>query len=184
MTCIVGLVDDGAVYMGADSAGVAGWSLTVRKDAKVFRKGEFLIGGTSSFRMIQLLHYTLALPAFRDEAHTVEEYMATAFVDAVRDCLKAGGHATKSSEQESGGFFLVGVRGRLFRIENDYQVGESLNGYSACGCGEDAAVGALYATPTMKPKKRVELALQAAEHHNAGVRGPFVIEALEKAKDV
>ena len=37
MTAIVGLAQSGAVYIGGDSAGVSGMSLTVRADAKVFR---------------------------------------------------------------------------------------------------------------------------------------------------
>ena len=37
MTCIVGLLDaNGDIYMGGDSAGVGGLSLTIRKDPKVF----------------------------------------------------------------------------------------------------------------------------------------------------
>ena len=35
MTCIVGLVHEGVVYIGGDSAGVGGMSLTVRADEKV-----------------------------------------------------------------------------------------------------------------------------------------------------
>ena len=42
MTCIVGLVEKGNVYIGGDSAGVGGYSLTVRADRKVFRNGDFV----------------------------------------------------------------------------------------------------------------------------------------------
>ena len=184
MTCIVGLVEDGTVYIGGDSAGVAGYSLTVRKDVKVFRNGDFLIGFTSSFRMGQLLHHAFVPPEFPtwDEKNTVEKYMSTTFVDAIRQCLKDGGFAQKTSEQESGGNFLIGFKGRLFEIASDYQVGEPLDGYAAVGCGYDVALGALYATPNTKPKKRVELALQASERHNAGVRGPFIVECIEGEK--
>lgn len=184
MTCIVGLVDEGKVYIGGDSAGLAGWQLTHRKDAKVFRNGNFLLGFTSSFRMGQLLRYAFQPPEcpIWDEVTTVERYMATTFVDAVRDCLKAGGLARKDNEVESGGHFLVGFQGRLFYIEGDYQVGESLDGYDACGCGADVALGTLYATPNMQSKKRIELALKAAEHHNGGVRAPFVIEVLRRGE--
>ena len=61
MTCIVGLVHEGVVYIGGDSAGVGGMSLTVRADEKVFQNGEFLMGFTTSFRMGQLLRYSLKL---------------------------------------------------------------------------------------------------------------------------
>lgn len=52
MTCIVGYVTPAReVVMGADSAGVAGYDLRIRRDVKVFHAGPFLIGYTSSFRM-------------------------------------------------------------------------------------------------------------------------------------
>ena len=62
MTCIVGLVHEGVVYIGGDSAGVAGLSLVVRADEKVLRNGDFLMGFTTSFRMGQLLRYKLDPP--------------------------------------------------------------------------------------------------------------------------
>ncbi len=39
MTCIVGLVDNGKVYIGGDSAGCAGYDVRIREDQKVFRNG-------------------------------------------------------------------------------------------------------------------------------------------------
>jgi len=176
MTCIVGLIEDQKVYIGGDSAGVAGYQLSVRKDRKVFCNGDFVIGGTTSFRMLQLLHYSLIPPKCEDD--DIERYMVTKFVDAIRECFKAGGYAQKEREQEEGGTFLVGFQGRLFRISSDYQVGETLCGYDAIGCGDNVALGSLVATPDMQATKRVELALRAAESHNIGVRGPFYIESI------
>jgi ATP-dependent protease HslVU (ClpYQ) peptidase subunit len=177
MTCIAGLVEGDKVWIGGDSAGVGGWDLTVRADRKVFRNGDMLFGFTSSFRMGQLLRYALTVP-LRDPKVDVDRYMATSFIDAVRDCLKSHGWAEKVSDQEKGGTFLVGYAGRLFTIGSDYQVGESVDGYAACGCGESYAIGALFATPHLKGRKRVEMALAAAERNSAGVRGPFHIEAI------
>ncbi|HEX7735352.1 MAG TPA: hypothetical protein VF458_10825 [Ktedonobacteraceae bacterium] len=177
MTCSVGVIENGVVHIGGDTAGVSGWHLTLRKDKKVFRNGPFLIGGTSSFRMLQLLHHAFVPPAY-DPAVDLEKYLATTFIDAIRQCFKDGGYAQKSSEQETGGVFLVGFEKRLFVIDSDYQVGETLDGYAAVGCGADVALGVLYATPDMQAARRVELALKAAEAHNNGVRGPFYVEAL------
>ena len=88
MTAIVGLVKSGSVYIGGDSAGVCGTSLTVRADAKVFRKKRYVFGFTTSFRMGQLIRYSLALPK---PVGNLDAFMSTTFIDAVRDCLKAGG---------------------------------------------------------------------------------------------
>jgi ATP-dependent protease HslVU (ClpYQ) peptidase subunit len=182
MTCIVGLAQDGKVYIGGDSAGIGGWNLTIRKDKKVFRNGDFLIGGTTSFRMLQLLHHAFVPPVY-DPAVDIEKFMTTTFIDAIRECFKAGGYATKNSEQESGGQFLVGFRGRLFNIQNDYQVQEALDGYDAIGCGLEVALGSLHAAldpykEAEYPRRHIMMALEAAEHHNAGVRGPFYVEVL------
>jgi ATP-dependent protease HslVU (ClpYQ) peptidase subunit len=179
VTAIVGLVDSGRVYIGGDSAGVAGHSLTVRADAKVFRNGAYLFGFTTSFRMGQLIRYSLEAPV---PVGDLEGFMATTFIDAVRTCLKDGGWARKDSDREEGGTFLVGAAGRLFAVYEDYQVAEAADGYAAVGCGSDIALGALYASArTRTPAgKRVALALEAAERFSAGVRGPFICLAAGK----
>lgn len=175
MTVIAGLVDGKRVWIGGDSAGVAafGLGLTVRADAKVFRNSGFLFGFTSSFRMGQLLRYSLTLPPPKGD---LDAFMCTTFVDVLRDCLKAGGWASKDNEREEGGTFLVGVRGRLFTVYDDYQVASAADGYAAVGCGDQVALGALHATAGagMKPRRRVLKALAAAERFSAGVRAPFV----------
>lgn len=177
MTCIVGFVEGNTVWMGGDSAGVGGYDLTVRADQKVFRNGSMLFGFTTSFRMGQLLRHALSIPD-HDPRIDTQKYMVTTFIDSVRDCLKSRGWATKNQDQEAGGTFLVGYKGRLFTIFDDYQVGEPVDKYAAVGCGESFAKGALFATPNLKGRKRIELALLAAERCSAGVRGPFCIESL------
>ncbi len=174
MTCIVGLLDGGRAYLGGDSAGASNWFSIERKDEKVFRNGPFLMGFTDSFRMGQLLRYAFNPPE-RQPEEPVYRYMVTTFINAVRDCLKAGGYAKRENEQESSGVFLVAYQGRLFMIDNDYQVAEAACGYNVVGCGRDLAFGALYATRGQSPKERVLVALQAAAEFSNGVRPPFVI---------
>ena len=183
MTAIVGLIADGKIYMGADSAGTNAWlQTTSRADQKIFKQkrgyqGSFLFGFTGSFRMGQLLQYKLDIP-LHDPAKDAFAYMVEDFVEAVRTCLKEGGYARKENEEESAGTFLVGYQGRLFMIQSDYQVEESLLNYAACGCGDDLLLGSLYATAKikgMKPRQRVRGALEAAQEFSAGVREPFHI---------
>ena len=176
MTCIAGLVHDGQVYIGADSAGVDDrLHLTTRADRKVFKNGEFVIGFTTSFRMGQLLRYSLT-PPIKHPSTSVFEYMATDFIDAVRKCLTDGQWGKKCEEQAAGGTFLVGYSGRLFTIEEDYQIGESLSDIAACGAGDLVAIGALSMTDGREPINRLTAALTAAEKHMANVRGPFFFE--------
>lgn len=154
MTAIVGLVHNGIVHLGGDSAGVSGYSFT------------------TSFRMGQLLRWSFEAPEQKDD---LERFMSTVFIDTVRETLKTGGWLKKDSERDEGGTFLVGVAGRLFRVESDFQVGEAADGFDATGCGFDIALGALHATARTRigPQRRLRLALEAAERFSAGVRGPF-----------
>ncbi|ARQ13204.1 hypothetical protein NXC12_PD00095 (plasmid) [Rhizobium etli] len=177
MTCIVGVAQNGNVWIGGDSAASNGYSSTVRKDVKVFRNGPFIMGFTSSFRMGQLLAHSFRPPTRHADAD-VYAFMVTDFVDEVRRCLKVGGWAESQNNKESGGTFLVGYEGRLFKIQTDYQVGESLAGHDACGCGENTALGSLFSTVGEKPESRIMTALAAAAEYSTGVRPPFSIESL------
>lgn len=172
MTCIAGLVHDGEVYIGGDSAGIAGYHLVPRADAKVFRNGPYLIGFTSSFRMGQILRYEVVLP--EPASGDLMRHMVTQFIPAVRAALTEHGWAEKNNEREAGGTFLVGVKGRLFEINDDHQVGESLADFAAVGCGATYAMGAMAVTKG-DPERRVLRALKVAERFSAGVRGPFVV---------
>lgn len=181
MTCIVGLISNGSVHIGGDSAGVDGLSLTVRADRKVFRNQDFIFGFTTSFRVGQLLAHSFKPPK-RHPEKDVYAFMVTEFIDALRQCLKAGGCAQRYYEVERGGTFLVGYAGRLFQIRGDYQVAEPVDGFDACGCGSQIALGALFASSDAPPRERLEIALNAAERFSAGVRGPFHFETLASSE--
>ena len=170
MTAIAGFIHEGAVWFGGDSAGLDGWTLTVRADGKVFSMGEFVFGFTTSFRFGQIVRYAFEPPVITGEPYA---YMVTPFIDALRAALKAGGYAKFQNGQESAGAMLVGFRGGLYKIGEDYEVGESAAGYDACGCGKQVVLGALYATRGLAPKARMITVMDAAEMHCAAVRRPF-----------
>lgn len=176
MTAIVGIVSAGRVLIGGDSAGVAGYSITVRRDPKVFTVGPYVFGFTSSFRMGQLIRFAFQPPA-PPSGDSLDRFMVTAWIDQLRETLSKGGWAKVEAQQEQGGCILVGVQGRLFRVDGDYQVGEPADGYGAIGSGEEVALGALHATrdADMFAEDRALAALRAAEHHCAGVVGPFTL---------
>lgn len=187
MTCIVGLVEDGDVWIGGDSAGAAGHYLVNRVDPKVFRVGELLIGFTNSFRMGQALMFGWTPPKLGPN-EDVFAWMCTEFINSVRSRFADAGFRKTENGVESGGTFLVGVRGRLFEIEDDFQVGEQRHPYSAIGCGADIAKGALHTLTAMRqnghlpgvtPPDVVESALMAASEFSSWVAQPFLIMSLE-----
>ena len=185
MTAIVGITDGTTVVIAGDSAGVGGVVTEPRRDAKVFANGPYVIGFTSSFRMGQLLRYAFKAPIPPEDEEGLHAFMCIDFVNAVRQGLKEGGWATKNNEQEGGGDFLVGVRGRLFKIESDYHVGELLDGYSPVGCGAEIALGSLHTTSKaeMSLEARAIAALEAAAHFSTGVRPPFTLVDTAKGED-
>jgi ATP-dependent protease HslVU (ClpYQ) peptidase subunit len=172
VTCIIGVTDGQKVTIGGDSAGVGGTGLTIRSDRKVWKGGGWAWGFTTSFRMGQILRYSFTPPPVAKGS--LERYMTTSFVDGVRQALKDGGWATTTNGNDAGGTFLVGHEGRLFAIHSDFQVEEAVDGILACGCGDDLALGAMYALPSnWSAQRKVRRSLEVAAHLSSGVAGPF-----------
>ena len=172
MTAIAGIVARDGVWLAADSAGVSGTHLAHRADTKVFSLGEIAIAFTSSFRFGQLLQYQLKAPS--PPVRHIHRWMSTTFVDAVRACLRTGGWLEKDKEREDAGTALVAVRRRLFVLEDDLQVAEHVDAFTAEGCGSDLMLGAMAAQdPGLPPGRRLRQALQIAARYSTGVCGPF-----------
>ena len=177
MTCIVGLTDRGRVYLGGDSAGTAGYSQIIRADKKVFLKGPFAYGFTTSFRMGQVIRYNFREP-FAHVGCDPFEYLVGPFIHALRACLGAAGWKRTEHGVESGGTFLVGWRGGLYAVHSDFQVEQSVYPYNAVGCGADLALGSLWSTIGRGNVNRVTAALGAASAFSAGVAPPFEVVEL------
>jgi hypothetical protein len=173
MTCIIGIIDKKNVYIGGDSAAISSNDLTsnIRTDEKVFLKGDFAYGFSSSFRMGQILRFKFNPPKQPKNLEDFE-YMATLFIDELIKCFEANNFNDFKIED---GEFLVGYKGKLYEVLSDFQVGISKEGYASIGCGANIALGALHATKDKPALERVQLALEAASHHSMGVRPPFEI---------
>jgi len=177
MTIIVALKHDGDVYMGCDSAGTRGLSVRVRKDPKIAIRNGFIIGFTSSFRMGQLLHHEIDYPDPPKIGHY--RFMVKKFIPAIRTGFEEHGFSIKNQNKESGGEFLVGMGGKIFHIFSDFQVGENVLDFSACGCGDEYATGSLASTVGDEPRSRVLMALKVAGEFSNGIRPPYRIKVLK-----
>ena len=177
MTCVVAIIADGKTYMGADSLGIAGYSSEIRAHKKIFYNGEFLIGGTLSFRMLDILQYSFVPPVIDPNIDDLRRYMCTSFIARLRETLSTDGFDIKAddSNQDNVGTTLVAIRDRLFTIGGDFQVGENVEPYAAVGHGQDVAIGSLFSTHDLEPEDRIQVALEAAEQFSAGVGRPFHI---------
>jgi hypothetical protein len=167
--------------MGSDSSAVdvAGGHIFAQKSPKVFMVGQYGIAFTDSFRMGQILQYDWTPPKFTGNSRTLDKFMRTKFVESVKEAFKAGGYGNignQSEAEDSGGVFLIGIKGagRLFYMDDDFQIGENIVPYYAEGIGMDFALGSLHSTQSMRdPYKRLEIALSSASQFSIGVCPPY-----------
>ncbi len=179
MTCIIGLVHDGKVYMGGDSCYSCGNIKGTLKSPKIFKYKNMLLGTAGSLRFMQSLKYDFAPPI--DSSLDVIEYIVSEFIPDLREVLrKAGIMEEKDKIETTDSRILVGYRGRLFIISSNFAIIEDSNEYLAIGGADEVALGSLYTTRGMSvPEFRIQEALRAAAHFNPYVSEPFTIEVLE-----
>jgi ATP-dependent protease HslVU (ClpYQ) peptidase subunit len=121
------------------------------------------------------VEYNLDLP--EDSYQVAGEYLGSAFIPALRACLKEHG-GLKDEQMEA--VIMVGYKGGLFIIGEDFTLSEIATSCEAIGAGAKYALGYLYAMEKtcLSPERLIEGALGCAEYWCAGVRGPFIIEEL------
>jgi len=190
MTCIVGIKHDGLITLGADSMQEQGWLTGVAGEDKVFKKGDFIYGGSGKLRPLSILKHKFTEPERGSKG--VLKYMHTDFVEALSACFKESmwdykidddGSSTKAFTDFG---FLVGYQGHLFRIGHDFGITESPFGYDGAGSGRPVALGSLFASlktdemftseqqiKLFTPMEHLQIALAASDRYSLGVKKPF-----------
>lgn len=176
MTCIVGVEENGKIHIGGDSAITNYSTIECSRDLKVFIRDGFIFGSTGSIRMKQILKFG-DLPPLQDETMSDLYYLTTIFADTIRQQFKDAGFMKIENSVENGGMFLFGYRGRLYCMENDFNIHSSDTGMMAIGSGGEIALGSLYST-TGKPKKRIKTGLRLSAQLTPFVRAPFTILSI------
>lgn len=180
MTCIIAVKTRYGIVMGGDSMSSDGYSnQRVISFKKVFRKGDMLIGYTTSFRMGQLLEHDLIIPKHPKDKSDIA-YLVSDFIPAVRECLRDGGFAKVENNQEEGGQFLIVYHGEIYEVNSDFQVNCFANDFDVIGCGYQYALGALeiiwhlgYPIARDKTEEWLHRIFRVCEHFSDGVIGPY-----------
>lgn len=184
MTCIIGYVEDGNVWMGGDSAGTnAYFNQRIRSDEKVFIKNDMIFGFTSSFRMGQILRWHFSIPALK-VGQDIDLYLHTTFLDSLIESLSDNHYTTEKDNVIKGGNFLFGYKGKLYEIQSNFQIAKTFNKFESVGCGEELAMGAMYAIEKLAgdkldPETKIKIGLNAASKFSAGVSPPYKILCLK-----
>jgi ATP-dependent protease HslVU (ClpYQ) peptidase subunit len=176
MTCIVGIAQQGKIFMGADSAASTGDSARIRKESKIIRGRNMLVGVSGAGVLTDIIEYNLGKPLCHKNIEA-RKYLCAEFVPLLRQTLAVFEIADDGASFD--GEILVGLQGRMFTIQGDYQVGELYQEYTAIGSGQDYAMGSLHSTASCKcPLKRLTKALRASAEFCNTVRAPFSFEVL------
>jgi ATP-dependent protease HslVU (ClpYQ) peptidase subunit len=69
-------------------------------------------------------------------------------------------------------------------VLSDYQVAQPKESFAALGCGENFAMGAMYASVEKEPIKKIEIALNASVAFSMGVKPPFTYAKLLNKKRI
>lgn len=182
MTCIIGFADptNQISWIGGDSLGSNGYTKSINTASKVFKCASYpnvLMGGTGSFRHLDLLKYSENLFSkidYYEHIRIDHKYMVTNFIPKVIELFKNG--VVNENEKDRGSNFIVALPGKVFEVQSDYSVLEPIQ-FCSVGSGEEVAMGSLLTTKDYdwSIKDKIFRALKCAEQYSCGVQGPFHI---------
>lgn len=177
MTCIVGIESNSGATLSADSSSVGNHHTRRVNGSKVFSYDNGTICGyTTSFRMGQILEHHVVPPELdRNE----RDYVIEVLIPEVRRAMKDRGYSEVQNNEEKGGFFLLGIEDKIFKVQRDFSAIRYQEPYFAVGEGAREAYGAISAILNMdngnieSPKFVAEAAIKAAAKFNSGVKLPI-----------
>lgn len=173
MTCIVAIGKNGVSWLGGDSAATSGdLSKRIIGESKVFLKKNIAFGIAGSPKILNALMNTEnfnMMPKVSDLDTLVHNHVIPLVKKSLDefDCLTSDGMFE--------GAILFGTKGKVFRVESNFQVISCIHNFDSIGSGSDIAMGSLHSTKSLSPRKRITLALEASADNNAGVCAPFNI---------
>lgn len=158
MTCIVAILDRGRAFVGADSAVTAGESRRIQREPKIFRTAGAIIGGSGSGPWCNAMRWSVAWPQV-----VTLEWLATE--------LRSFPLPDPTDDNE--GTTLVATPAGLWEFDSGLDPYSPVEPWTAIGSGSDPALGALYASRRLPPRKRLQLALEAAARYTTTVHPPY-----------
>lgn len=183
MTCVAGIIEDGKIWIGADSVATRGNESVLMKDPKVFKSGSFLFGCSGNPRDAQILQSSAFNPPKIKDRQSVQDYLALDVMAHIRAILKQHGSfivedsATEGFDSE----LLMGFGTDLYVVYGNFQIARRIEPYNATGCGMQYALGAFHSLDPyqISARKKIEAALKAAARFDPYVQGPFKIMSMK-----
>jgi ATP-dependent protease HslVU (ClpYQ) peptidase subunit len=171
MSTVIGIVDDGKVWMGADSYATTTCGERRRIICeKMFINNRYLIGFIGSVRSGQVLR-----PEYFEVPENIYEFPDKMMEQFKRKGCLAVSSDTHMSTHESN-FLIATPNGKLFEILLDFQINE-IKDFTAIGSGSPFALGSLYTTKDWGDhKRRIMTAFKVAAAYDMSTGPPYTIE--------
>jgi len=171
MSTVIGIVDNGKVWMGADSYATTSSGERRRIICeKMFMNGSYLIAFIGSVRSGQVLKpHSFKAP---ENIYDFPDKMVEQFKQ--KGCLSISSESQTSVQEAN--FLIATPTGKLFEVLLDFQMNE-IEDFTAIGSGSPFALGSLYTTRKWKDhKRRILDAFEAAAVYDMSTGPPYIIE--------
>lgn len=171
MTSIVAYKKEDTIIIGGDSAASGNNRIVSRKDKKVFKRRGIAFGFAGSFRIGQLIKYSLKIPKRPTHMYN-EEYIFNCLIGEIFKLLKLN-KLVKKNQMDCN--ILIGYGKQIYKVDSDFQVEIADDNYAAIGDGADIALGALFVLKDteLTPEEKLEKALYASARYCTTVSPPF-----------
>lgn len=182
MTCIVGIAENGKMYMGSDSQVSFSWHNEQNAVPKVIKNGLFLMGATGDLRFCNILRHQLDIPVQPYSKKPDDDYIVVTVVEHIRQRCKDLGYVQieKNRENIDNNALLIGYKGNIYHVSGDFSVLRNVNNIAAIGSGYPFALGALEALKRHPVEKRIRRALEIAGQFAYGVDRKINIEMISQ----
>jgi ATP-dependent protease HslVU (ClpYQ) peptidase subunit len=169
VTCIVGIVDDGVIYIGGDRGASDGSAIISLATPKVYIRDEWIFGYAGSLGIGQIMQI-INIPILEEDDDPFI-ILRMDIVEAFKAMMDAQG-ITLNEDNDTD--ILIGCRGRLFEFSpSDWSVAEIKQ--TAIGSGGNFALGSLHTSIDADPIDRIGIALGAAITYSPSCQGPIDI---------
>lgn len=176
MTCIILIIDSKRMYLGADMQGTDSTFHADYQD-KIFHRGELLIGVSGSYAIGNSLRYRVKIPKLDKDFQTpnqIRDYVHRRLWRQIKETLTEDDLiASEDGELKIGGCILIGIRGMIFVIQEDFAILEPRTPYYSIGSGNPYGFATMMCLDRQEVKMHAETkvreAILIASKHCPGV---------------
>lgn len=190
MTTIAAIEGPDWVVIGADSqsSGEDGFAINI-PSGKVFKNNDIVFAAAGGVRGINLLEHDFTPPAVNTK--DIDKYVTRMLIPAMRRTFNEAGYEINKAEDTvvNDNIWIIIVKGKVYRIEEDYGWERTTDNLYVAGSGERFALGAMSALAggtlvddIAKAKKIITKAIQIASKYDTATGGKITINVIQENK--